>query len=286
MNLKSSLIWRGLALLMLAVVTTSHAWANTPDMTSRWVAQGIKIDGQRSDWPENAVGFLSEQEATVGLCNDSDNVYVMLSFKKAQYARMIRMSGLTIWLDDKGGKGKTFMVRFTGGPTREQMQGVMEESGRDSSRQTPPEMRQRMGERDRKVENKLVCFQKDNIAEKEIPLDGSEGPAGAFGVEKGFFTYEFSIPLKASALRHYGLGLPPGPKIGIGLIWGEMDKSKMGEGKGEGRASAAEWEAVVAKVAECLREAAWVVAVAKVAADVPVAGVDHAARCRANKRSG
>ena len=79
----------------------------------------------------------------------------------------------------------------------------------------------------------------------EIPADGSAGPAAAFSVDGGFFTYEFSLPLHESAVRSYGLAAVPGQTISIGAHWGggergmnqgrsDMGGSKMGSPVGGG----------------------------------------------------
>lgn len=226
----TSLVRCTLISLAVIVVLAPYSWGKNLEVASQRALSSIKVDGQISDWPENAIHFLSDQEATIGVCNDSEKVYVMVCSRKAEWARLIRMSGLTIYLDAKGEKQKNFMIRFVGGPTREQIMAVSGESRPDSMKQMPPEMRDRMRERDKNFENKFTCFLKDVIVEKPIPMDGAEGPAAAFGVDKGFFIYEFSVPLKESTVRNYGLGVPADRKIGLGLVWGDVDKSKMGEG--------------------------------------------------------
>ncbi len=224
-----------ITLFFLIVLLASFLWGKNIELTSQRSAQGIKVDGQISDWPENAMTFLEEQQATVGLCNDSANVYVLVCSRKAEWARMIKMSGLKVYLDAKGTQQKDFMLKFTGGPTREQIMAAGGEKDTAQRREMPPEMRERIRDREKNFQSKFICFQKDVISEKEIPLDGAEGPAVAFGVDKGFFVYEFSVPLKESGVRSYGLGVAPSKKIGLGLAWGEMDKSNMPEGMGESR---------------------------------------------------
>lgn len=224
-----------ITLFFLIVLLASFLWGKNVELTSQRMPPGIKLDGQISDWPENSMTFLEEQQATVGLCNDSANVYVLVCSRKPEWARMIKMSGLKVYLDAKGTQQKDFMLKFTGGPTREQIMAAGGEMDTTQRREIPPEMLERMRDREKNFQSKFICVQKDVISEKEIPVDGTEGPAVAFGVDKGFFVYEFSIPLKESGVRFYGLGVSPSTKIGLGLAWGEMDKSDMREGMGEGR---------------------------------------------------
>ncbi len=193
------------------------------------------LDGKLSEWPEGTTTFLGTPEATVGIANDSEKVYVLVAFRKPEWARMIRMSGITLWFDNEGKKHKDFMVRFIGGPTRDQIRALFGFGENQRQGQDSTEYQERMREADTVSENRLICFQKDYLTDKPIPLDGSQGPAAAYGIDNGFFVYEFSVPLKKSTVMYYGLGAPPTQEIGIGLIWGEFDKGKMREGGPEFR---------------------------------------------------
>ncbi len=229
-----SFAWYTITLFSLIVLLASFLWGKNVEVASQKAAQGIKVDGQISDWPENAMTFLEEQQATVGLCNDSANIYVLVCSRKADWARTVKMTGLRVYLDAKGTQKKDFSIKFTGGPTREQIMAAGGEKDTARRREMPPEMQGKTNQQRKEPASKFICVQKDVISEKEIPVDGTEGPAVAFGVDKGFFIYEFSVPLKESGVRSYGLGVTPGKKIGLGLLWGEMDKSNMPEGMGGG----------------------------------------------------
>ncbi len=231
-------IWRlarytVLSLILFALVT-SFLWGKNIELTSKPVPQAVKVDGLISDWPEGALSYLSDQDITVGMCNDTQNVYIMLCSRKPDFARVIRMTGLTVYLDVTGEREKNFKLRYFGGPTRDQILAVTGETGGDSSRQISPEARERMQQRDRNYQPKFSCYEKDVIVEKPIPMDGTEGPSAAFAVDKGFFVYEFSVPLATSKVRYYGLGIPPNRKIGIGLIWGEINRDEMRQAASDG----------------------------------------------------
>jgi hypothetical protein len=229
-----SLIRYALISLAALALLASFLFGKNVELTSRPVPQAVKVDGLISEWPEGALSYLDDQEITVGMCNDTQNVYIMLCSRKPEVARLIRMTGVTVYLDSKGEKQKDFYVKLVAGPTREQIQTVSGQTGSDSTREITPEMRDRMRQREANYKPEFLCFQKDVIAEKPIPMDGTEGPAAAFGIDKGFFVYEFSVPLAQSGVRQYGLGVPPNRKIGVGLVWGEFDKDKMRERMGEG----------------------------------------------------
>ena len=190
---------------------------------SIWRADSIKVDGRMSDWPSEATVFLPDQQTVVGLCHDSSRLYVMVRFNKPEWQQVIRMSGLTVWLDARGKKRKDFKIRFIGGPSREQMETIHDTAGLRSREPVFGDMRQRLEQ----TENQLLCFQKDVIIEKPVPLDGDEGPTAACGVDNGFFIYEFSVPLEESKVRFFGLDVRPEQVIGVGLVWGEIDRHDM-----------------------------------------------------------
>ncbi len=222
-------------LLAAGVFLSQSLPAKDLQMSAPRLVQGIKLDGKRSDWPDSTVTYLNDAEASVGLCTDSQNLYVMLAIQKPQYARLIRMSGLTLYFDAQGKDHKDFWVKFTGGPTMTEIRAEAAKTGDSTQSQLSPEGAERMHERDQNYENQFICYQKDRISEKPIPVDGSEGPAVAYGIDEGFFVYEFSVPLKESSVRYYGLGEIPKQDVSVGLVWGEFDRSAMrGSGGDEG----------------------------------------------------
>ncbi len=231
MNWKKIPIGTIIFFLFFLKILSSSGYCKNIELSAPPVEQQIKLDGKLTDWPEEATYFLGEPEATMGVCHDSVNIYILVSFRKPEWARQVRRSGLTVWLDAKGKKNKDFMLRFTDGPTREEMKEIAGMNEESQQREMPAGMQERMAEMDKKLENGLVCFQKDYLAEKPIPMDGSQGPAAAFGIDKGFFVYEFRIPLQASSAMHYGLGVAPDQVLGVGLTWGGFDREKMRESR-------------------------------------------------------
>lgn len=231
MNWKKIPLWQVIFLMILLRVMTPSGYCKDIEIKSQAINQPIKLDGKLSDWPEGTTTFLGKPEATVGIVNDSEKIYVLIAFRKPEWARLIRMGGLTIWFDDQGKKHKNFMVRFIGGPSRDQIRELFGQDDNHMQQQDSSEYPERSGEAGKHFENRLICFQKDYLADKPIPLDGSQGPAAAYDIDNGFFAYEFSVPLKKSTAMSYGLGVPPTQKIGIGLIWGEFDREKMREGR-------------------------------------------------------
>ncbi len=197
------------------------------DIISVWASPGVLVDGLRSDWPEAAITVLSKPEVSIGVGDDSQQVYLMLCFKNPDWARLIRMSGLTIWLDAKGSKGKDFKLTFTGGPSMAQIKIIAGRDSADMSVGMPPEFRERMEKREARKVDSFTCYQKEYYVEEPIPMDGTKGPKAAYGIDNDYFVYEFSVPLEKSSMKIYGLGVPPDRTISIGLMWGNFDRDKM-----------------------------------------------------------
>jgi len=209
----------GLALIgMVAglVLTTS---CKKIELNSSWATAPMLIDGQTPDWKGVTSHFLEESEASVAFANDSSRLNILLRTRDPRLASVIRRSGLTFWVNAQGNQERDFVIRYRGGPTREEMSSM---TGRMQHREfdrEPEFMTPDTGGAS------LTCFVRDRIVEMEIPLDGSTGPAAAYSLDEGFFTYEFSLPLHESAMRSYGLAAVPGQTIRIGAAWG-------GEGRG------------------------------------------------------
>lgn len=194
------------------------------ELDSTWTTAPMLIDGRAQDWNGVTSHFLEESEASVAFANDSSRLYILMRTRDPRLASVIRRSGLKFWINSEGKKEENFVIRYRGGPTREEMHGM---TGGKQRRQIDREAEFMAPDTGKPV---LTCFVKDRIVEMEIPDDGSVGPAAAFSVDGGFFTYEFSLPLRESAVRSYGMAAVPGQTILIGAVWGGG-----GRGMGHGR---------------------------------------------------
>ncbi len=179
----------------------------------------IKVDGLMADWEELPTTFFEDQGVVLGLSNDDDNLYIIFRFRHEKWARTIRTSGLTLWLDSQGKKSKDFQLKYRGGP---RMSDLMPHDNSMSEK-----MKERMVKMDTALTDELSCAVKDRIVEMPIQLDGSNGPSVAFDTDHGFFVYEFKIPLKESVIRYYGIGAEDGARITIGANWGKMEMGDM-----------------------------------------------------------
>jgi len=209
---------------------------------SHWTYQPIQIDGKFNDWAEIPTSYFEEENVVLGLANDSDNLYIIFRFRDMNRLRTVKTSGITIWLNSAGNKNKDFMVRYRGGPSYEEIRKI--DSALLSLNSDSNKLR-RFAPGKRNSPNIFTCFVKNRIIEKEIHTDGTNGPSVAYGIEQGFCVYEFSIPLKESEMRYYGINADPGKTVGVGIKLSELSKrgtkqnnyefgQRRGNGKGGG----------------------------------------------------
>jgi hypothetical protein len=220
-------ITRVVAVALLSLVWVSPAAGKDLEIISTWASPTMAGDDLRSDWPGATTILLDKQEVLIGVGNDSQHVFLRFGFKNREWARLIQLSGLTIWLDGEGSKGKDFKLTFTGGPS---MTKIMDVAGRDSAGVTAgmsPDLQGRMKQGEAGKADSFTCYQKEYYVEEPIPMDGTKGPKAAYGIDNGYFIYEFAIPLEKSSVKIYGLGVPPDRTISVGLMWGGLDRKKM-----------------------------------------------------------
>lgn len=218
------------AVFMFLLVFISSAHGKEQNIDSYWGGGLIVTDGQFNDWVDVPVTFFKDEKVSVGVANDSAHLYILFRFTDRQWARLIRMGGLSVWVDNQAKKKKDFGLKFSGGPKFDSAQMAPRKS-------TPESQRLRDDRRGEIPENQLLVIDKARLVEKIIPMDGSEGPQISCGMTQDFYTYEFKIPLKKSELNCYGAGVAAGDKISIGLIWGDMEQFKGRRAEGGGPVS-------------------------------------------------
>ena len=193
-----------------------------------WADKPMQVDGKMADWTGLPTTYFEDEGAVFGLSNDDNNLFIQIRFKDMKWVRTIKMSGLSLWFDNKGKKNKDIGIKFHGAPSCLDMSKLREgESGEDKSDAN----RERMGKMMPKMEDRLVFIDTKGLIETTIPFDGSRGPAVHTDTSMGFYLYEFSIPLGESNINAYGMNAQPGQKISIGAEWGDMGdmKNKMNE---------------------------------------------------------
>ena len=191
-----------------------------------WSAEPVQIDGQMTEWAGKPTNYLGKSGVQLSLRNDSENLYVLFRFSNQEWARLIRMGGVTLWLDNSGKKKKDFGIRYTGGPSPSEMQktGMAGEGGFWDN--LTSEQKARLMKQQETMAEQLKVVYKKSGQEISIPANDSGGPAASFASPQGIYTYEFRIPLQKSNPSDYAIGAQPGQTISLGIEWGEL---KMGD---------------------------------------------------------
>lgn len=212
------------ALLLLVAPAMLISSCKDEQMPGNWAQDVITVDGSVGDWESVPKYLFEEQGTALAVCNDSQNVYLLLRFSDPEWAMPIRRSGLTIWVDADGGKDKDFMIRYRGAPQMKEP--------RDSSfgRDMPEPVAVLPGDRGRPQGGEstalFTCYIKDRIVENEIAVDGANGPQAASTFNSGYLTYEFCIPLDSPQVLYYGIASAPGHTAGIGFEYGGSDREE------------------------------------------------------------
>jgi hypothetical protein len=213
---------RSLGLLLLSAL--SLAGCHDIELKSTWLDREIHIDGNLNDW-ENVMMIIRDKNATVGLSNDENFLYLCLFSSQESTLRQAMMTGFTVWFDAEGGKQKRLGIRFPVGMHREDMP-----------------RRDMTTIQDTAVQKKLIDA---SLKEVEIigPAKGEVARAANFldqGIEVdvsqigGRFVYELKIPLARTSACPHAVGIQKGKPFMIGFQTGRMDWSSTRREMGEG----------------------------------------------------
>jgi hypothetical protein len=202
-----------------------------------WSAEPVQIDGQMTEWTGKPTNYLEKSSVQLGLRNNSENLYVLFRFSNQEWARLIRMGGVTLWLDNSGKEKKDFGIRYNGGSSPFDMQKPGMEGEGGFLDNLTPEQKERLRLKQESMAEQLTVIYKKSNQEIPIPASGSSGPAVSFDSLQGVYTYEFKIPLQKSKTFDYAINAQPGQEICLGLEWGELNlgdrenmKKQMGGG--------------------------------------------------------
>ncbi len=222
---------------LVGMIAVMAPGCKSEDVPTHWAHKTIAIDGKIDDWSNTPVMYMEEEDIGLGLCSDSQYLYIMVKFRDPKWLRAIRMTGLNVWIDKYGNKDTDFGLKYNGIPEAlSDLEGQGNQSRHNQMsgpgnimEQNPIELR---------LTDKNSIFREAIIAS-----DGSEGPQVAADTSMSFIVYEMSIPLGESESRYYGVGTEAGEKIALGFIWGDMeemqknmkaDRNGMGGGRGGG----------------------------------------------------
>lgn len=210
-------------MFLVLSLTAGASWANDKaKIASVGTETAISVNGHADDWPESSLRYFPDQEAVIGVANDSARLYLLVRFRDEKWVRAVSMAGIKWEFKGSGDSAQTVILKYRG-----EMPAELRHSGRrqpsDNDTAQSAEFGPMRGPVDRRT---FTCFIPNRIEEKDIPPDGTEGPAAAFATDQGLFTYEFSIPLDRGAVRYYGLGVSREKQITVKATWGDISEMR------------------------------------------------------------
>jgi hypothetical protein len=213
-----------ISLSIFLLLTLSLGGCGDVELNSKWRDREISIDGEQADW-SGALRFLEDKQASVGVLNDQDFLYLCLvSSNQGPVMQTVR-SGFTVWFDAEGGKNKNFGIRFPlgmqGGPMP-----MM-----DRSKLKEPEMPREFLDASLK-EIEIVGPGKGQL--NRAPDFENQGIQVKIVETHGRFVYELKVPLVTTSDHPYAIRAQEGKPVGIGFETGEPDRPKMMERPGGG----------------------------------------------------
>ncbi len=243
-------------IIVLAAIALAFAGcSSTVPLASVWNDRTVKIDGDISEWTQG-VYYNKKANALVGVRNDEQNIYVCFKTSDSDVIKQIRMTGLTLWLNNDGDDSKLFGIRFPEGFAggmpgggRSDAESMPDEEDAVNQSRTPQEVPvSRSDSRDQGEPSRMPRIDPSLIGIKFVDEDGdpiekmsvSEG-AKRYGIiakvneSRDAFVYEIAVPLKGKSdfmvqltKQVIGLGLTAGDaKIPLG---GGRPPQDMGEG--------------------------------------------------------
>jgi len=207
-----------LSLIILCLAGICLNGCGDASLNSSWHKQNIIIDGDESDWGSSLTA-LDKINASAGIENDNDYLYLCLSSGDPEIVNKIIASGLTLWFQSKENGSEKFGIRFPMGMNDAEMPGPGEANQRpdDDVRPggkhfNPAGMQQDMLSRQKDIE--IINTNNNKI---KIPLTELKDILVKASLKDGKLVYEMKMPLNQKNSSTYALNAIPGSTIRIGL---------------------------------------------------------------------
>jgi hypothetical protein len=189
-------------------------------LQSSWDNHEIVVDGKENDW-NGGIAYLPDDGVSIGIRNDSSDVYVIFKTTSRQQSFQFFGLGFTVWFDPAGGNDKIFGIHFPVG-----------RAGRGEFR-TPQEGQEENSEEREKMMQEME-------SQLEIIEKGKDGPiqltpVEAKGIElyiknyQDYLVYEMKVPLHTSEQTPYAINAS-GKTIGVGFEEGKFEPRQRPEG--------------------------------------------------------
>jgi hypothetical protein len=205
---------RFLALVLPAVLFSGCGGGPDLGVESRWSDEAVVMDGSADDWAGYPLEYSEEEQISLGVRNDDENVYLIFLSRDERLARRVLMGGMTLWFDPTCGQKKEFGVRYRGNRS-------LVETLRAGS-DIPEMMRPAFQGHEAQVLDIVTVL--DRGDETSLPEGNPVGPQAASVCEDGVYGYEFMIPIARSGDIHYAVEVSPSEKVSVCLELSGADR--------------------------------------------------------------
>jgi len=198
-------------------ISVENCTAGEVLVQSRWTDSTIVVDGNPEDWGKFPMTHFEKGNVSLGAVNDSEYLYLMLSFRDQASARFLQ-SKVTLWLDKTASKEKLLGFCYTGSPPPIRKEQEFQDS-EDNLTQRPVEM------------PKIVTILENKDTLGMIPTYSEKGPAIITSYQQGFYFHEIRVPLKRNDSTRFAIGAPLDATLSLGLELGGGPGGRPGDGK-------------------------------------------------------
>jgi hypothetical protein len=215
-------------LIIIAGGAVGFVRCSSPILKSQWNSKpGIDADWN-SIWENSRSYQLEKEGVTIGLRNDTTDLFIMLRATDRETFATVMRTGLTVWLNGDGDKSKVLGVRYP-------MAHVPAPGGRAGGRPFPPDRRRGEFPDDRRITSGQLDSMEVLRSGKwrTLPTENDLGITASLDNSQGVSILFMKIPLKANNVTPLALGIRTSPgelaqhPIGLGLETGKLSTESM-----------------------------------------------------------
>lgn len=218
-------LWLPLILFSFMLMNCS-----TLKLESTWKERDIVLDGKGGDWL-GAKYYFEEYAMSIGLINDEQFLYVSMMTENPMIRAQIMRNGLTVWFDRRGGKNRSFGIKF---PLE------MPKKEKEEERIDPQEMmdetsRKEMMQKFQETMTELEILGQDEKVLAKMNIEDAKGIKVKARDAMGTFVYELEVPLGSSEEYPYAVDVKAGDVIGVGFLSPKLEFRRPSGERGGGR---------------------------------------------------
>lgn len=212
MNKKSIRIFL-MMITILMIIMVLNGCRNF-EFESYWSEQSIAIDGRSTDWEAVPLHRLEALQASMGLSNDAEAIYLLINIANPMMAQRVLSRGISLSFAEVNVKKPYLTLQYTGSDTA-----LAAASPTDSFWEIlTPDQKKRFLKQQIKEKNRIRIVQNGKTI--LIPPDCTQGPAAAVILQGGSLGYEFKIPVQSKVNGSYAVKSQPGEHIEIAIELG------------------------------------------------------------------